>query len=279
MYPTFEHQLKTTSTKITTRLIFAVVLNILAAAPAAAQLYSCPRSLSSRSSEMSFYNSFPKAQIQLVENLARCGTFKSENVKKALLSVDRGDFTAGSPYMDSPQSIGYGATISAPHMHAAALEQLESFVMRNNSRVLDVGSGSGYLAACFAKMVGVGGKVIGIDHIDELVQQSEKNIRKHNADLLDSSILKLVIGDGRLGYPSEAPYDAIHVGAAASEMPKELVEQLAVNGRMVIPVGKYGNQKFIQVDKISPTEIRQKTIAAVIYVPLTSREQQLGQPN
>lgn len=66
-----EYQVKTTSTiQITTRLIFAAVLNILAATPAAAQLYSCPRSLSSRSSEMSFYNSFPKAQIQLVENLA-----------------------------------------------------------------------------------------------------------------------------------------------------------------------------------------------------------------
>lgn len=68
--------------------------------------------------------------------------------------------------------------------------------------------------------MGSGGKVVGIDHIDELVQMSEKNIRKSNADLLDSGTLKLVSGDGRLGYPADAPYDAIHVGAAAQEMPK-----------------------------------------------------------
>lgn len=113
-----------------------------------------------------------------------------------------------------------------------ALEGLLS-VIRPDSHILDVGSGSGYLTVCFAKMVsrylesiisvrqiGPNGTVVGIEHIDELVTLSEKNIRKHHADLLDSGRIKLVVGDGRKGYEPEAPYDAIHVGAAAKELPQ-----------------------------------------------------------
>lgn len=68
--------------------------------------------------------------------------------------------------------------------------------------------------------IGPAGKVIGIEHIEELVDYSIRNVRKHNADLLDSGRLELLEGDGRLGYPKEAPYDAIHVGAAADKLPQ-----------------------------------------------------------
>uniref|UniRef100_A0A915CND3 Protein-L-isoaspartate(D-aspartate) O-methyltransferase n=1 Tax=Ditylenchus dipsaci TaxID=166011 RepID=A0A915CND3_9BILA len=228
---------------------------------------------------MSLYTIYSKTQAQLVENLAKVGAFKSDRVKKALLSVDRADFTANQPYFDMPQPIGFGATISAPHMHASALEHLEDVLTKDNATVLDVGSGSGYLCAAFAKMLGPNGKVVGIDHIPELVQMSEKNIRLNNADLLDSGKLILIAGDGRLGYPPLEPYDAIHVGAAASDLPKQLIEQLAVNGRMLIPVGPPGHQDFLQIDKVSSTEIRQKKLAAVVYVPLTNKEHQLGRRN
>ena len=82
-----------------------------------------------------------------------------------------------------------------------------------------MGSGSGYLTVCFAQMVGTSGKVVGIDHIKELVEWSESNVKKNNKDLLNDRI-KLVVGDGRQGYAQNGPYHAIHVGAAAPTLPQ-----------------------------------------------------------
>ena len=86
------------------------------------------------------------------------------------------------------------------------------------SPALDVGSGSGYLTVCFAQMVGPQGKVVGIDHIKELVDWSESNVKKNHRDLLGGRV-KLVVGDGRQGYAADGPYHAIHVGAAAPHLP------------------------------------------------------------
>lgn len=189
--------------------------------------------------------------------------------------VDRADFTSHEPYEDRPQSIGFKATISAPHMHAAALEFLKDH-LRGGARVLDVGSGSGYLVACMALMVGTKGVVVGVEHIPQLVELGVKNLKKHHADLLQSGNVTIIEGDGRLGFEKLAPYDAIHVGAAAKGIPKALLEQLAEGGRMMIPVERSeGNQVFLQVDKANGN-ITEKVVEHVIYVPLTSKEHQLG---
>ena len=90
---------------------------------------------------------------------------------------------------------------------------------------MDVGSGSGYLTACFAHMLGETGQVIGIDHIQQLVDWSQSNVQKNHADLLTSQRVKLVAGDGRLGYAQGGPYHAIHVGAAAKTLPQSVSEQ------------------------------------------------------
>uniref|UniRef100_A0AC34FXC2 Protein-L-isoaspartate O-methyltransferase n=1 Tax=Panagrolaimus sp. ES5 TaxID=591445 RepID=A0AC34FXC2_9BILA len=190
-----------------------------------------------------------KRNTELITQLASRGVIKSQRVKDAMLNVDRGDFTnSSSPYSDEPQLIGCQATISAPHMHATALEALKP-QLKEGAKVLDVGSGSGYLT------VGSSGKVIGIELMHDLVQNSIKNIRKNNADLLDSNQILIVEGDGRLGYSAEAPYDAIHVGAASPTFPSELVSQLKVGGRLVVPIGTE-NQEFFQIDKISETETK-----------------------
>jgi protein-L-isoaspartate(D-aspartate) O-methyltransferase len=84
-------------------------------------------------------------------------------------------------------------------------------------RALDVGCGSGYLVACMAQMVGPSGLVVGIDHLAELVDMSRQNIERGNPDVLKDGWTKLVLGDGRKGWPDDAPYDAIHVGAAAPQ--------------------------------------------------------------
>uniref|UniRef100_A0A914EH71 Protein-L-isoaspartate O-methyltransferase n=1 Tax=Acrobeloides nanus TaxID=290746 RepID=A0A914EH71_9BILA len=221
------------------------------------------------------WGSFTHSQKDLLAHLhSRINL--SERVKNALLTIDRGDFCPKNPYFDGAQAIGYNATISAPHMHAMALEYLSEKLV-NGAHVLDIGSGSGYLTACMAKMVGGTGKVVGIEHIQGLVDLSIENVLKNHRDLIESGTLKIVQGDGRLGYPQEAPYNAIHVGAAAQQVPEALFEQLAIGGRMVIPVGGKNGQEFMQYDKISADKIEKKRLFGVIYVPLTSQAEQLGQ--
>ncbi|GMR59371.1 hypothetical protein PMAYCL1PPCAC_29566, partial [Pristionchus mayeri] len=212
------------------------------------------------------------SNAELVSNLRSAGQFTSDRVEAAMLAVDRGDFTPSHPYRDSPQGIGYNATITAPHMHANALQRLEGQLVEG-AKGLDVGSGSGYLTAAMAVMVGSRGKVVGIEHIPQLVEMARRNIEKNHGNLLRSGRVELIEGDGRIGRPIEGGYNAIHVGAAAPTLPMELVRQLADGGRMVIPVGT-AHQEFIQIDR-EGDRFRQKTLHGVIYVPLTSREEQL----
>jgi len=183
--------------------------------------------------------------------------------------VDRGNYSANKieAYNDYPHPIGFNATISAPHMHAMCLELLENNVIKPGSRVLDVGSGSGYLTACFARMMGPTGYVIGIDVVPQLVELSIQNMSKADKDLLESGKVTLKVGDGWKGDPENAPFDAIHVGAAAESLPKELINQLAPNGRMIIPIGT-NYQKLIQVDKNEKGLIKEREIIDVRYVPL-----------
>jgi protein-L-isoaspartate(D-aspartate) O-methyltransferase len=163
----------------------------------------------------------------LIENLQSSGIIKNKFVANALNSIDRSDFSPIDPYQDSPQSIGFGATISAPHMHAYALEYLKAQALEPNSKVLDIGCGSGYLATAFAHL-NPQSKVIGIDYINELVDLSRDNIMKNNKELITSGRIKLLVGNGWEGYPEEGPYNVIHVGAAASKMPQDLLNQLKV---------------------------------------------------
>lgn len=213
----------------------------------------------------------------MVENLKRFGVVSSKKVTEVMEALDRGLFVpvGSSAYADTPLPIGYNATISAPHMHATCLQLLED-KLQPGMRALDVGSGTGYLTGCFALMVGAEGRVVGVDHIPELVDMSIKNIEKSVAGpLLQKGSLSLHVGDGRKGWKEFAPYDAIHVGAAASEVPQALLDQLKPGGRMVIPVGTYF-QELKVIDKSEDGSIKARTETSVRYVPLTSRDEQTG---
>ncbi|CAM6112320.1 unnamed protein product [Calypogeia fissa] len=204
------------------------------------------------------------------------GSLKSERVEKVMKQLDRGIFVpkGEDPYADHPVPIGYNATISAPHMHAECLKLLEEH-LQPGMHALDVGSGTGYLTAAFALMVGKEGRAVGVEHIPELVQQSLVDIQRSKAaEFLASGSLSVHVGDGREGWPELAPYHAIHVGAAAESIPQALIDQLKAGGRMVIPVGDIF-QDLKVVDKKLDGTIDEWTVTAVRYVPLTNRAAQL----
>ncbi|PSR82412.1 protein-L-isoaspartate O-methyltransferase [Coniella lustricola] len=241
----------------------------------------------------------------LIQQLWRNQLITDERVRDAFLKVDRAHYAPTHPYSDSPQSIGHAATISAPHMHASAIERLLSYLLptaRNPApRVLDIGSGSGYLTHVMAELVGPRGTVLGIEHVPQLRDLAEANMRKsaEGTALLESGRVRFRVGDGRKGWVEPdgerraeeeqqdaatvtsrgEGWDVIHVGAAAVTMHPELVEQLRAPGRMFIPVndddagggggGERVGQHIWAVDKDENGKVEKKRLFAVRYVPLT----------
>jgi protein-L-isoaspartate(D-aspartate) O-methyltransferase len=186
------------------------------------------------------------------------------------VQVDRAHYAPYAAYQDSPQPIGYEATISAPHMHASACSSLLPF-LHSSAKVLDIGSGSGYLTHVLAEIVKPQGTVIGIEHIQPLVDLATTNMSKseEGRQLQTSGHVKFIKADGRKGWPGEAPYDAIHVGAAAVELHKELIDQLKAPGRLFIPVEDGWEQYIFVVDKKEDGTVEKKKLYGVRYVPLT----------
>eukprot|EP00931_Biecheleriopsis_adriatica_P058449 TRINITY_DN3479_c0_g1_i1.p1 TRINITY_DN3479_c0_g1~~TRINITY_DN3479_c0_g1_i1.p1 ORF type:complete len:406 (+),score=84.66 TRINITY_DN3479_c0_g1_i1:170-1219(+) len=208
---------------------------------------------------------------EMVASLKQQGIIKTAAVEQAMLAIDRARYAPESlgvkAYEDAPQPIGMSAMLSAPHMHALALEALADHLVPG-AKVLDVGAGSGYLSACMAHMVGPSGQVIGVDHLVSLVALGNANIRKSDGDLLNSGRLSILYGDGWKGCPHDAPFDCIHVGAAAEMVPEALLLQLKPGGRLVIPLGKQ-TQYFCVVDRDRPAkDYVKKQLMSVNCVPL-----------
>ncbi|CAL5016324.1 unnamed protein product [Urochloa decumbens] len=134
----------------------------------------------------------------LVDHLKQYGAVRTDEVAEVMETIDRALFVPeGSPYIDSPMPIGFNATISAPHMHATCLELLKDH-LQPGMHALDVGSGSGYLTACFAMMVGPEGRAVGVEHVPEIVASAIENVQKSAAAPLmkDGSLSFHVAGLG-----------------------------------------------------------------------------------
>lgn len=217
----------------------------------------------------------------MVSTLKANGVVRSPIVETSMRAVDRANFVdsdASSAYADSPQPIGHGQTISAPHMHAHMLEKLAPCLFPG-AKVLDVGSGSGYLSAVIASAIfgsdtsdGTG-LAAGIEVYNELATRSKRaiaNVSEQHRQWLESGNIVIEASDGWSGRPCDAPYDAIHVGAAASKVPDALVEQLKPNGRLVIPVGQQGaGQELLVLDKQADGTMVPRERMGVMFVPLS----------
>ncbi len=209
---------------------------------------------------------------RIVDYLVASGYVRDEYVIKALKRVPREEFLPEHlrkyAYVDQPLPIGYGQTISAIHMVAIMTEELKP---RPGDKVLEIGTGSGYQAAVLAEIVAKTdpskkGFVYTIERIPELAEFARKNLAKTSY----ADYVKVIIGDGTLGYPEEAPYDKIIVTAAAPEVPQPLIEQLKNGGRMVIPVGNQFIQRLLILEKQGDKIIKKWSIECM-FVPLIGR--------
>ncbi|KAI0508743.1 protein-L-isoaspartate O-methyltransferase-domain-containing protein [Xylaria bambusicola] len=171
------------------------------------------------------WRSSGRCNKSLVENLWTNGMIKSDPVKDAFLAVDRAHYAPSSPYEDSPQGIGHRATISAPHMHANAAESLLPYLLPSKSatrrprRVLDIGSGSGYLTHIFAELAGGNAVVVGVEHIAALRDLGESNMRKspEGRELLASGRVRFRVGDGRKGWVEPETLSTSSMSPSAAE--------------------------------------------------------------
>ena len=222
---------------------------------------------------MSDYRPVHNTMKELIEELIQKQWIKTEKVLNAISQVDRADFAPRNPYENNPQPIPCNVVISAPLLHAYCLEELKDH-LKPGCKALDVGFGSGYLTVAMSKMMNDQGSVIGIEHIEELCNFGVNNILKHHKKLLDTKKIELIHGDGRKGCKEKAPFDCIHVGAAAMNPPQEYLDQLKVGGRLVMPLGPQGDQYIYSIDKLPNGKFKSMKGLSVRYVALTDEKNQ-----
>jgi protein-L-isoaspartate(D-aspartate) O-methyltransferase len=163
-------------------------------------------------------------------------------------------------YRDAAFPIGQGQTISQPYTVAF---QTELLLLKPGDKVLEIGTGSGYQAAVLSAL---GAEVHSVEVLRPLLNEASKVLKN-----IDSSI-QLYHGDGTLGLPSQAPFDAILVTAGAPKVPDEYLRQLKIGGRLVIPVGdQRENQKMLRVTRTSQTESRTEVFGNFKFVPLLGK--------
>ena len=169
---------------------------------------------------------------------------------------------AGDAYSDAPLPIGNGQTISQPYVVALMTERLAP---KRTHRILEIGTGSGYQTAILAYLT-PNGKVFTIERLPDLLVEAEERFRR-----LSLTNIETRLGDGAAGWPEEAPFDGIIVGAAAPRIPEPLTAQLAPGARLVIPVGDLASQELVILERGAQSELLPRYAGGVRFVPLISR--------
>lgn len=206
---------------------------------------------------------FEEARARMVEEQMAARGISDERVLEAMRRVPRHLFVPESrrsqAYHDRPLSIGYGQTISQPYIVAFMTACLE---LSGDEKVLEIGTGSGYQAAVLSQ---VARQVISIECIEELANTARKALSDVGYDNV-----QVIVGDGSLGLPEEAPFDAIMLTAAAPDVPIPLQRQLADGGRLVGPVGSRYDQVLVRLRRVGG-DWKREILVPVIFVPLTGR--------
>ena len=204
-----------------------------------------------------------RVRDRMVERVRELGV-RDSRVLEALRNVPRHLFVdealASRAYEDTALPIGHGQTISQPYIVARTVElALEELTDARTARVLEVGTGCGYAAAVLAQLFG---EVISIERLRALHEKARENLRP-----LRLSNVRLILGDGALGVPTAAPYEAIVAAAAGDEIPTGWIEQLKVGGRIVAPLGTW-NQHLTIAIKDASGGVQKSRREPVRFVPL-----------
>ncbi len=215
-----------------------------------------------------------KAKERLIDYYIKSGVLRSQDVIRAFRKVPRELFVLpeyiNQAYNDIPLPIGYGQTISAPHMVCMYAECLR---LKPGLKVLEIGAGSGYNAAVIAEIIAPlhtsrdkWGHVFSLEIVPELCEFAKVNLKRTGYHERVTVICK----DGSLGLPEAAPFDRIAVTAAAPRVPPPLIEQLVDEGLLLIPIGSSYFQRLVLLRKVKG-KVFKEDISSVAFVPLKGK--------
>jgi protein-L-isoaspartate(D-aspartate) O-methyltransferase len=200
---------------------------------------------------------------ELVRAVIAAGV-RDQRVLEAFRAVQRAGFVpselATRAYRDEPLPIPHGQVTTQPSLVA---RMIESLGLTGGERVLEVGTGYGFQTALLARLAGF---VWSVERWPDLAESARANLERFGADNVS-----VVVGDGTMGLPEHAPFDAIVVAAAFPEVPPPLVEQLVPGGRLVQPIGLGGAEQVVLFDKGASGLVRRRTVSLAHFVPLYGR--------
>ena len=207
---------------------------------------------------------FEIARKRMVKQLMARG-IRDGRVIEAMQKIPRHLFVeeamAAQAYSDSSLPIGEKQTISQPYMVALMTELLQ---LQGTEKILELGTGSGYQAAILATL---GGRVYTVERLRPLGLRARKVL-----DSIGLYNVNIRMGDGTVGWPEEAPFDAIVVTAGAPEIPPQLLEQLNVGGRLIIPVGTQSEQTLVRVTRTGESEYAREDVEQCRFVKLVGKQ-------
>ena len=202
----------------------------------------------------------------MVERQIEARGVKDTAVLRAMRQVPRHLFVpvsyAPQAYRDGPLALGHGQMISQPYIVAFMAEALR---LRGDDRVLEIGTGSGYQTAVLAQLAR---DVFSIEIVKPLAEQAAAKLKE-----LGYANVQVRVGDGYQGWPEHAPYDAILVSAAPDHIPQPLLDQLAVGGRMILPLGKKFSQDLMLIRR-THSGYERTPLLPVAFVPMTGEAQE-----